>query len=554
MSRILLLSLALLLASCATTKQNSNAAAAKMPFVWENANLYFLLTDRFNNGNPANDLNFGRTDQTAPLRGFMGGDIAGITKKIEEGYFDKLGVTALWFTPVVEQIHGSTDEGTGVTYGFHGYWTKDWTALDPNFGTEKDLMKLIETAHQHGIRVVLDVVINHTGPVTPADPVWPADWVRTEPACTYKNYETTTACTLVKNLPDIRTESNKAVELPPALVEKWKAEGRYEKEMAELEAFFARTGYPRAAKYYIIKWLTDYIRKYGADGFRCDTAKHLEESVWADLRKEADLAFADWKKANPKKVLDANPFYMVGEVYFYNINNGRNYDFGDKKVDYFNNGFSSLINFGIKGDATADYETLFAKYSKLLQKQLAGKTVLNYMTSHDDGEPFDKMRTKPFETGTKLLLCPGGAQIYYGDETARPLTFEGAQGDANLRTFMNWDDVKNNAVRNGVNVREVLAHWQKLGQFRRAHPAVGAGVHEMLSAKPYVFKRTYEQGKRTDIVIVGLDQPKGPKSIDLRGLYPEGMMLTDYYSGSKIKVTGGKATLNTPFEIVLLGK
>ena len=113
----------------------------KIPFVWEGANIYFLLTDRFHNGNPDNDLNFDRTDTTGILRGFMGGDIQGITDKIEEGYFTKLGVNAIWFTPVVEQIHGSTDEGTGVSYGYHGYWAKDWTALDPNFGSKKDLEK-----------------------------------------------------------------------------------------------------------------------------------------------------------------------------------------------------------------------------------------------------------------------------------------------------------------------------------------------------------------------------------------------------------------------------
>lgn len=122
-----------------------------------------------------------------------------------------------------------------------------------------------------------------------------------------------------KNLPDIKTDSNTPVELPAFLVAKWKKEGRYEKEVAELDAFFKRTGYPRAPRFYVIKWLTDYIRQHGVDGYRCDTAKHVEESVWAELRKEADLAFADWKKANPAKVLDNNPFYMVGEVYYYKI-------------------------------------------------------------------------------------------------------------------------------------------------------------------------------------------------------------------------------------------
>ena len=130
----------------------------EVPFVWEGANIYFLLTDRFNNGNPENDLNFERTDSTGVLRGFMGGDIKGITDKINEGYFTNLGVNAIWFTPVVEQIHGSTDEGTGVSYGYHGYWAKDWTALDPNFGTKKDLENLVKTAHKNDIRVLMDVV------------------------------------------------------------------------------------------------------------------------------------------------------------------------------------------------------------------------------------------------------------------------------------------------------------------------------------------------------------------------------------------------------------
>src|SRR5690606_20704796 len=108
---------------------------------WRNATIYFLLTDRFHNGDPDNDVNFQRTQEAATLRGFEGGDMAGITQKIEEGYFDRLGVNVLWFTPVVEQVHGATDEGTGLTYDYHGYWTKDWTSLDPNFGTLEDLKK-----------------------------------------------------------------------------------------------------------------------------------------------------------------------------------------------------------------------------------------------------------------------------------------------------------------------------------------------------------------------------------------------------------------------------
>jgi alpha-amylase len=96
----------------------------------------------------------------------MGGDFAGITARIKEGYFRELGVTALWITPPVEQIHAATDEGTGKSYGFHGYWARDFTAIDANLGTEEELRTLVDTAHANGLRVLLDVVMNHTGPVT----------------------------------------------------------------------------------------------------------------------------------------------------------------------------------------------------------------------------------------------------------------------------------------------------------------------------------------------------------------------------------------------------
>lgn len=553
MKKTLSLLTAILLLACSVPKDTTKTAEVTAPFLWQNANIYFLLTDRFQNGDKSNDVNFGRTAPTATLRGFMGGDIKGVTQKIEDGYFDRLGISAIWFTPIVEQIHAPVDEGTGNTYGFHGYWAKDWTALDPNFGTEKDLSQLVETAHAHGIRIVIDGVINHTGPATEQDPFW-KDWARTGPRCTYKSYETTTACALVDNLPDIFTESNAAVELPPFLIEKWRKEGRLAKETAELDAFFKRTGYPRAPRFYIIKWLTDYIRKYGVDGYRCDTAKHIEESVWGEFRKEADLAFRDWKKANPSKVLDNNDFYVVGEVYNYFISGGKFFDFGDKKVNFFANGFDALINFDLKTDAQkSSYEAIFSKYDNLLQTELKGKSVLNYLTSHDDGGPYDKTRQKPLDAGTKLLLCPGAAQVYYGDETSRSLEIPGTTGDATLRSFMNWNELEVNSERNGFKTQDVLAHWQKLGRFRKAHPAVGAGTHKMLTTTPYTFKRVYTTGKYSDAVVVGLDLPKGKKTLEVGGVFADGAEVTDYYSGQKLSVIGGKVMVDSEWGIVLLG-
>jgi alpha-amylase len=519
----------------------------EVPFVWEGANVYFLLTDRFNNGNPDNDINFDRTEETGVLRGFEGGDIQGITQKIKEGYFTDLGINAIWFTPVVEQIHGATDEGTGKTYGYHGYWAKDWTAIDPNFGTKKDLEELVKTAHSKGIRILLDVVLNHTGPVTEKDPVWPDDWVRTGPKCEFTTYENTTACTLVENLPDILTESDEAVELPDALLAKWKQEGRLSKELDELQLFFERTGYPRAPRYYIIKWLTDYINDLGVDGFRVDTVKHVNENAWSDLYTEATYAFEMWKKKHQDQVLDENPFYMVGEVYNYGISGGRDFDFGDKKVDFFDYGFKSLINFELKNDADKNYEAIFSKYNKLLQTKLKDKSVLNYLTSHDDGAPYDKERKKPYRAANVLLLTPGASQVYYGDETSRSLIIEGTEGDATLRSFMNWEDLDSLPE-----IQNIHKHWQKLGQFRANHPSIGAGKHKRLAKSPYVFSRTYVNGDYRDKVVVGLDLPKGKKSLWVKGFFGDGTVLYDTYSETEVTVANGKVVLDNAYDIALL--
>ncbi|WP_152287793.1 alpha-amylase family glycosyl hydrolase [Flavicella marina] len=535
----------LLLSNC---KQNSvEKITSEAPFVWEAANVYFLLTDRFCNGNTTNDVNFDRTQKTATLRGFKGGDLQGITKKINEGYFNKLGINAIWMTPIFEQIHGSVNEGSGVTYGFHGYWMKDWTKLDPNFGTKQDLKDLVETAHEHGIRILLDAVVNHTGPVTDIDPVWEEAWVRTSPTCTYQDYESTVTCTLVKNLPDVKTESDDEVLLPKHLEEKWKTEGRFEQEKNELDTFFKETGYPRAPRFYIMKWLADYVREFGIDGYRVDTVKHTEESVWKEFKEICEAAFLDWKNDHPKVVLDDNSFFTVAEVYNFNISTATAFDFGDKKVNYYENGFNSVINFEFKYNANNSYEELFSRYSEILNTQLKGNSIMNYFSSHDDGQPFDANREKNKESAIKLLLTPGISQVYYGDESDRPLVIPNTIGDATLRSFMNWE-----AIEKDSSTQAKVAFWGVLGRFRRDNPAVGAGVHQMLSQSPYVFARTYKMGDYANKVIVGLELQKGEKELVVSDVFADGTILVDACSGHEVMVRNGHVVLDTDYDLVLL--
>ncbi len=534
--------------------QQAQARQSKpAPFLWANATVYFLLTDRFYNANHGNDLAYGRQADAAPLRGFMGGDIAGITQKLREGYFQKLGVNAIWLTPVLEQIHGATDEGTGKSYGFHGYWTKDYTRLDANFGTEQDLRDFIHTAHQQGIRVLFDVVMNHTGPQTASDPLWPDNWVRLDPVCTYQDLPGTVSCALVKGLPDLKTESAGPVDLPPALVAKWRAEGRYDKEVRELDEFFTRTGYPRAPKYYLMKWHSDWVRRFGIDGFRADTVKHTEPELWRELKQLASVAHQQWKREHPQQVKFDEAFYMTAEVYNYRIDQGLQFTMdGGSQINFFDYGFDSLINFGFKHDAQASYEKLFASYATHLSGNLRQHGVLNYLSSHDDDQPFDATRSKTFEAATKLLLSPGTAQIYYGDETARTLQAESAQGDAKLRAAMNWQDLAPASPKFAA-TQALLRHWQLLGRFRQAHPAIGAGSHQQLASQPYTFARLWQQARQEDKVVVALDLTVGVETeITVAPVFADGTVLRDAYTGVKARVKQGKFKLRKPASLALL--
>ena len=127
------------------------------------------------------------------------------------------------------------------------------------------------------------------------------------------------------------------------------------------------------------------------------------------------------------------------------------------------------------------------------------------------------------------------------------MIIEGTEGDATLRSFMNWEEINSDKK-----TQDILLHWQKIGQFRNNHPSIGAGVHKMISKSPYVFSRTYTKDSFNDKIIGGLHLPKGEKEINVSSVFKDNTVLIDAYSGEKCKVFNGKVHLTTSFKIVLL--
>lgn len=571
----------------------SESSLEDKQFSWDNASVYFAITDRFKNGDTSNDHSYGRSTNEVDagnyqnrMGTFHGGDLKGLTDEVEEGYFDKLGVNAIWITAPYEQIHGAICGQGFKHYAYHGYYTLDYTNVDANMGTAEDLHNFIDTAHSHGIRVVFDVVMNHAGY---ADPVtaneygfgnltsnwrdiyygwnesqykwyndyageasnngsvgmmnpnadwctnwWGSNWIRAI-GSRFNGYEGSesgdekTMC--LSGLPDFKTDSTNLVSIPGILKNKWQREGRYQQEVQELDDFFNRTGKARTVKNYLVKWLSDWVREYGVDGFRCDTAKHVNLDCWTDLKAECKSALKEWRANNQGKpgAEWTDDFWMTGEVY----------DHGVYKDNYFTSGaFDSLINFAYMGKAFSSTSAIDGTYS-----EYAGKintddkfNVLSYISSHDKG----LSRGDMIKAGTNLLLLPGAIQIYYGDETNRQAV--GSNTEQGWRSQMNWDSIDQNE----------LTHWQKIGSFRSNHIAVGAGTHTKLSDSPYTFSRVYNKNGVSDKVVVAETGNSGSYSISVGNVFNNGDGIRDAYTGKEYVVSNGKVEVQAGDNGVIL--
>ena len=496
----------------------------EIQFNWRNANIYFVMIDRFNNADTSNDNSYGRhKDGKDEVGTFHGGDLKGVIEKLD--YIKSLGTNAIWLSPIVEQVHGFVGGGNAGSfpfYSYHGYWGRDFTKIDENFGNEDDLKRLVEEAHKRGIKVLLDVVINHSGYATLADlqfdqiPVvnpsqnWPAQWGDWQPSTgqnwhdfndsiDYKNVAwsrwwggdwvrtglpnypkpgTNDRTLSLAGLPDFITESTTPVTPPEWLLNN------------PGTRVISRDNYTVAD--YLIKWQTDWVRRFGIDGYRIDTVKHVSGDVWMRLKQAATTSLDDWREENDKT---GQPFWMMGEVWGHSA----------YRSPYYDEGFDALINFDMQkkmdqgASCFSQMADTYQSYADTLQEEPDFNPV-SYMSSHDTELFFGRFKSFEMQrnAANALLLSPGAIQVYYGDEVARKIGPYADDFHQGTRSDMNWSL--------DANRQELLKHWQTLGQFRQDHPAIGAGHHkEIKQQNGYAFSRTL--GADT-IVVAFAGKPK----------------------------------------------
>lgn len=448
--------------------------AGSPDFEWDKATVYFLITDRFCNGDTTNDVNYGRIVDHGSERmnaaTFHGGDFKGILDKARDGYFKDMGVDVVWMTDVYEQIHGWMSGSGEVNdfphYGYHGYYPLDYTQIDKNYGTVEEFRQLVDTLHSQGIRVMLGANLNDPGYPTLADAVeygfadtglspqeaashikdWSYDrfystrldwdgwydrgWVRMPD----ENWdESDPLQATLYGMPDFKDESRSPVAIPDFLKKKWACEGSDNDPWVNPSGKELRRSREWSPAQYLIAWIASWVEEFGIDGFRCDIVENVHLDRWAELSEACNAALNRWRaKHKGSPMADStDPFYMTGDF--------QNTDI-DYKPAYARAGFSSMVNFH------------FPKHGDLDGIVYTWQAYSDSIAAHPDWHPFSYLNNSYYrdsdpdnmiDCATTLLLSPGVAQIFYGDETGRGLSDARLNVDSAqaFRSDMNWDSI-----------------------------------------------------------------------------------------------------------------
>ena len=465
----------------ARTKKNAK------DFDWDESVIYFMVTDRFFDGNESNNTASGAQTYGKDNAGlYHGGDFAGITQKLD--YLEDLGINTIWITPIVENIPGVQVTGEGaddVPYNaaYHGYWASDFTKLNPTLGTKEEFQTLIDQAHNRGIRIMVDIVVNHAGYDTDF-----GNMIRSGDDIVSGSDQKDS----LSNLPDFKTED-------PAV-------------SAQL-----------------VKWQTQWVKDFGIDYFRVDTVKHVENDTWAELKNALTEVDSDFK--------------MIGEYAGGGYaSNGNTLGTGEMDSDLDFDFNDQATNF-VKGNISSVESFLTSRNSVLNNTYMTGQ----FLGSHDEdgfkkklldgGMAEDAATAASMVAASLQITAKGQPVIYYGEEI-------GQTGLNNYPYQTNRYDFDWSIVSND---NKTYQHYKKMLSIRNAYTDVFArGDRKTILASDEngydIVSRSYKGTK----LYVGLNIKDVAQTVEIPVSENNGTVLKDLYSGKTYTVSNGKIKVIIP--------
>ena len=464
-------------------------------FDWDEAVIYFAVTDRFFDGDAGNNDAYGVGDYNIGEKGgssYHGGDFAGLNQKLD--YLKDLGVNTIWITPIVENItEDQHDNKTDTaTYGYHGYWASDFTKLNKHLGTEQQFKALLDAAHSKGMKIMVDVVLNHAGYGT-------------------EKYFNSILTDADGNSISMIRDSNNTIS----------GDDKYD-SLSDLPDFVTEN---KAVTDQLVTWQTEWMSKYSIDYYRVDTVKHVETTTWEAFKNSLT-------KVNPD-------FKMIGEYSGAGYaNNAGELGTGsmDALLDFDFNDFAQKF---VTGDISGVESSLQKRNGAINNTATMG----SFLSSHDEDslqyklvnesklseeEAYNLMKV----AATLQITAKGQPVLYYGEEIG--------QGGANNwplqtnRRDFDWTELE----KQKADSNSIYNHYKTMLAIRNTYTDVFArGNRSTVAASDAEGYEVISRSYGNSTLYVGMNVKEAEKEVVIPVAESAGTVLKNLYDGKTYTVS-----------------
>lgn len=464
-------------------------------FDWDEAVIYFAVTDRFFDGDASNNDAYGVGDYNVGEKGgssYHGGDFAGLNQKLD--YLKDLGVNTIWITPIVENITEDQhdNETDTATYGYHGYWASDFTKLNKHLGKEQQFKALLDAAHSKGMKIMVDVVLNHAG------------YGRED----YFNSILTDADG--NSISMIRDSSNTI-----------SGDDKYD-SLSDLPDFVTEN---KAVTDQLVAWQTEWMSKYNIDYYRVDTVKHVETTTWAAFKNSLTKINPDFKMIG--EYSGAGYANNAGELGTGTMDALLDFDFNDFAQNFVTGNISSVENSLQKRNNAINNTSVMGSFLSSHDEDTLQYKLVNESKISEE-EAYNLMKV----AATLQITAKGQPVLYYGEEIG--------QGGANNwplqtnRRDFDWTELE----KQKADSNSIYNHYKTMLAIRNAYTDVFARGNRstvaVSDADGYeVISRSY--GNNT--LYVGMNVKEAEKEVVIPVAESAGTVLKNLYDGKTYTVS-----------------
>lgn len=481
-----------------TTATNVTVTERKksaVDFDWDEAVIYFAVTDRFFDGDASNNDAYGVGDYNIGEKGgssYHGGDFAGLNQKLD--YLKDLGVNTIWITPIVENITEDQhdNETDTATYGYHGYWASDFKKLNEHLGTEQQFKALLDAAHSKGMKIMVDVVLNHAG------------------YGTEDHFNSILTDADGNSISMIRDSSNTI-----------SGDDKYD-SLSDLPDFVTEN---KAVTDQLVAWQTEWMSKYSIDYYRVDTVKHVETTTWAAFKNSLTKVNPDFKMIG--EYSGAGYANNAGELGTGTMDALLDFDFNDFAQNFVTGNISSVENSLQKRNSAINNTAVMGSFLSSHDEDTLQYKLVNESKISEE-EAYNLMKV----AATLQITAKGQPVLYYGEEIG--------QGGANNwplqtnRRDFDWTELE----KQKADSNSIYNHYKTMLAIRNAYTDVFARGNRSTAAVSdadgyEVISRSY--GNST--LYVGMNVKEAEKEVVIPVAESAGTVLKNLYDGKTYTVS-----------------